>query len=521
MTFYIFVTGGVISGLGKGITSASIGAILQAMNLHITIRKLDPYLNVDPGTMSPIEHGEVFVTDDGTEADLDLGSYERIAEIKTTQYNSTSSGKLYLNLLNKERRGDFLGHTIQIVPHFTNEIKAFITYDSAQYDVIICEIGGSIGDIEGMAFYEALSQLSHDLGREHLMFVHLTYLVYYAMTKELKTKPTQNAVRELRRAGIFPELLVCRTDYPMTEHVHSKLQPYAQYILEAPNVDSIYKVPLLFIRQNLHFIILRHFNIQRSIYMLKWHELVNHINKLTEEVNIAIVGKYVELTDSYKSLLETLEHAAIHHHRLLKTTWINVRTMSLKKIKETLTLVNGVVVPGGFGHTGIDCLLDTIQYIREKDMPFMGICLGMQLAVIEFYRNVVGIQNSGSTEFGHYDHPIIHKINPESQSLGGTMKLGATPIHLKPSTKTASFYPDSTISERHRHRYEINQYYKDSLQEHGLTVSGISEESIEIVELSEKPFYIGCQFHPEYQSTPFHPHPLLTAFVEKSIARKT
>ena len=522
MTKYIFVTGGVISGLGKGVTSASVGAILQMLGYNkITIKKLDPYLNVDPGTMNPVEHGEVFVTRDGRETDLDLGYYERFLGLSTTEQNSTSYGKLFQKLLDKERNGDYLGETVQLIPHLTDMIKGFICCNSDKYDIIICEIGGSVGDIEAMAFYEAIRQLQNDLGKENILFIHLTYLVYYQITQELKTKPTQNAIRELQQVGITPDILICRTEHSISDKIKSKLSLHTNlptsHIIEAMNMESIYQVPLALIEQNVHFILSKRLNLQKSLDTRKWDTLENKIGSLRRTVKIGILGKYTSLNDSYKSLLESLFHAGLHQECNIEIKWLNAREDNcLSSLKE----VQGVIIPGGFGITGIETMIECIRELRETKKPTLGICLGMQLQTIEFCRNVLGMTRAGSSEFKNCSPNVISKMKEWSTTAyGGTMRLGSSKIRLNENSKVGEIYQQEYISERHRHRYDVNNIYSLKLVSKGLNITGhcIEHNLIEIIELKEQdhPWYIGVQFHPEYESSPFNPHPLFVSYIQE------
>ena len=520
MAKYIFVTGGVISGLGKGVISASIGSILQMLGeKNITIKKLDPYLNIDPGTMNPTEHGEVFVTEDGTETDLDLGYYERFLEIKTSKINSTSSGKLFQQILNNERGGKYLGKTVQMVPHFTNIIKDFIHYNPNNCDYIICEIGGCVGDIEAMAFYEAIRQLRNNVGLENILFIHLTYLVHYSITDELKTKPTQNNIRELQQVGITPDILICRTEKKMSKEIKGKLSLHTNlpesHIIEAINLSSIYKVPLNLIKENIHTILSKKLNIHSKINSKKW-ELLNHkIEKCKDTINIGLLGKYTELNDSYKSLLEAISHAGVYHNYNINIRWINAR--ECKDYTEELNNVQGIIIPGGFGESGIENMLSAIKIIRTMKIPIFGICLGMQLMIIEYFRNIINIKDATSEEFNNQGTNVITKINTIDINIGGTMRLGLKKINLVPSN-TKSIYHKDVILERHRHRFAINDSFKTILQQNDCFVSGSSEEGIiEIIELKDHPWYIGCQFHPEYNSTPFNPHKLFVSFIQSCI----
>jgi CTP synthase len=531
MTKYIFVTGGVISGIGKGVVSASIGAILKALNVsRITIKKLDPYLNIDPGTMNPIEHGEVYVTADGAETDLDLGYYERFANIQVGANNSTSSGRLYLSLLNKERDGEFLGKTVQIIPHFTNEIKHFITCDADEYDVIICEIGGSIGDIEAMAFYETLRQLRNEMGSS-IMFVHVTYLVYYETTNELKTKPAQNAIKALNSTGIYPDILICRTEKEelLVDSIRDKLALHTNVpkdrIIMSPNVQSIYEVPLKLCEQGFDIQLNRYCNnfdrnsLDSKADMSEWEELNQKI-KASEQsdrlVKVGIIGKYVELHDAYKSLIEAIHHAGIYHGCRIELVWINCRDYDISD----LTNIDCFIVPGGFGNTGIERMIDYIQRVRELSKPLLGICLGMQLICVEYARNVCDLEGTiGSAEMGAYDHEIV-KVMIDEKRLGGTMRLGLHKIYFPHDSKVKTVYNDHNAKqknyckERHRHRYDVNPNYVDTLKENGLQMVGVSEDNlVEVVELSDNAFYVGCQFHPEYKSSPMKPHPLFIELI--------
>ena len=521
MTKYIFVTGGVISGLGKGVISASMGAILQMLGeKKITIKKLDPYLNIDPGTMNPTEHGEVFVTEDGTETDLDLGYYERFLEIKTSHINSTSSGKLFQKILNNEREGKYLGKTVQMVPHFTNIIKEFICYNPDNCDYIICEIGGCVGDIEAMAFYEAIRQLRIDLGVDNILFTHLTYLVHYSITDELKTKPTQNNIRELQQVGITPDILICRTEKGMSKEIKSKLSLHTNLpesnIIEAENLSSIYKVPLNLIRQGIHEIISKRFNIQSEINLDKWNHLNHKIENCSGDVNIGILGKYTELKDSYKSLLESISHACIYHNRNVHITWINAREYN-GDMKE-LNNLHGIIIPGGFGNNGIENMISLIKDIRIMNIPVFGICLGMQLMIIEYFRNEnPKFELATSEEFNIEGTNIITKIITDDDNLGGSMRLGLKEITLYPNSKVKKIYGKELISERHRHRFAMDDGFKKYLRMNW-NVSTSDDNTTEVVELKKHPWYIGTQYHPEYNSTPFNPHPLFRSFIEKCIS---
>ena len=522
MTKYIFVTGGVISGLGKGVISASMGAILQMLGeKNISIKKLDPYLNIDPGTMNPTEHGEVFVTEDGTETDLDLGYYERFLEIKTTEANSTSSGKLFQKILNNEREGKYLGKTVQMIPHFTDIIKEFICYNPDDCDYIICEIGGCVGDIEAMAFYEAIRQLRNDLGVQNILFIHLTYIVHYSITDELKTKPTQNNIRELQQVGITPDILICRTEKNMSKEIKKKLSLHTNLpeinIIEAENLSSIYKVPLNLVRQDIHKIISQRFSINNMINCSKWNNLNNRIEGCKGDITIGILGKYTELNDSYKSLIESINHACIYHNRSFNIKWINAREYDgdVNIIKN----IHGVIIPGGFGNNGIENMISLIKDIRCLEIPVFGICLGMQLMVIENLRNHF-VTTATSEEFNKEGERtnVITKIITNN-NLGGSMRLGLKEIELSPLgySNVKKIYGKQIISERHRHRFGVDPQYRSTLSLNWIISMSVSDNIIEIVELKDHPWYIGTQYHPEYNSTPFNPHPLFCSFIENCI----
>lgn len=532
-TKYIFVTGGVISGIGKGVISASIGTILKAMGIdNITIKKLDPYLNVDPGTMNPVEHGEVYVTDDGAETDLDLGYYERFTGITMSKINSTSSGKLYTTLLDKERRGEFLGKTVQIVPHLTDEIKKFIKAGDDVYDVIICEIGGSIGDIEAMAFYESLRQLRNEMS-ELIMFVHVTYLVNYATTNEIKTKPTQNAIKELNSAGIYPDILICRTEISakVDDLITDKLAMFTNVpkrkIIISPDVDSIYRVPLILQSQGLDLRISEHFNLFARAEMKKWRNVCKSIyiaSNSERTVKIGIIGKYIELHDSYKSLIEAIMHAGVANGCCVELIWINSREEITDKTLGKIAESDGFVVPGGFGNTGIENMIKLISAVRKlRSKPLLGICLGMQLMCIEFARNVLKI-DAGSAEFGNGSEEVV-KVMIDEEKLGGTMRLGSHKVTLENGSYISEIYDTQFIGERHRHRYDVNSEYVEWLERGGLEVSGKSEaglvESIELsnIEYLLPRYYIGVQYHPEYKSTPMNPHPLFVELINRALNR--
>lgn len=527
MTNIIFVLGGVISGLGKGVTSSSIGAILQEIGYkNLTIKKIDPYLNIDPGTMNPKEHGEVYVTEDGAETDLDLGYYERFTSIKVTKKNSISAGRLFYNLLKKERRGDFLGKTVQPIPHFTNEIKGFILADADKYDFIVCEIGGSAGDYEAAPFLEAVRQIKKEFPN-NVMICLVSYLIYYQASKELKTKPTQVAIQQLMGVGIQPDVLFIRSERKFGEEIKEKLSLYTNIksnnIIPALNFDSIYKVPLAYIKEGLIESITDFFDltnnqtcINKMTMFDKWSKLSQKIDNADRVVIVGIVGKYVELEDAYYSVIEALQHAGWDLGVQIKIKWINARTEDsiIKELEE----VNCVVVPGGFGVHGIEYIIKVIQHCRESNIPFLGICLGMQLAVIEFARNVLGISNASSEEFANSnDEFVIHLIDQDkTNELGGTLRLGNYEAILDKNSLAFALYQNTKIVERHRHRYGVNVKYKEALEDKGLFFSGMSLDGIliEVVEIKTHKFFIAGQFHPEFNSTPFSPHPLFLGLLK-------
>lgn len=540
MAKFIFVTGGVVSSLGKGIAAAAMGALLEARGLKVTLQKLDPYINVDPGTLSPFQHGEVFVTDDGAETDLDLGHYERFTHIRTSQANNYTTGKIYFNVITKERRGDYLGETVQVVPHLTDEIKQAIKSVSNDYDVVIVEIGGTIGDIESLPFLEAIRQMRYDVGRENVLYVHLTLLPYIKTAGELKTKPTQHSVRELRAIGIQPDILLCRTDRPLTPEARRKIAIHCNLdsdaVINAIDVDTIYEVPLSLSSEGLDDLIVNKLRLKTVRSDLsQWRDIVKRIKEPRNEVTIAIVGKYVGLKDSYKSLIEALVHGGIANDSEVKLQWIDSEEIERHGPEAYLSEVDGVLVPGGFGSRGIEGKIEAIRYAREKKIPFFGICLGMQCAVIEFARNVCGL-NANSTEFDpNTKEPVIYlmeewydfrkgKVERRSKTCdkGGTMRLGAYPCLLSPDSKAYQAYNTMEISERHRHRYEFNNAYRDILTAHGMKISGQSPDGqlVEIIEIEDHPWFLGCQFHPEFKSRPIEPHPLFRAFIGASLKEK-
>ncbi|HJZ68988.1 MAG TPA: CTP synthase [Blastocatellia bacterium] len=525
MTKYIFVTGGVVSSLGKGLAAASIGCLLEARGLKVTLQKLDPYINVDPGTMSPFQHGEVFVTDDGAETDLDLGHYERFTHAQLSQANNWTTGRVYLSVINKERRGDYLGKTIQVIPHITNEIKEAIRSVVDSTDVAIVEVGGTVGDIESLPFLESIRQLGNEVGRQNALFIHLTLVPYIAASGELKSKPTQHSVKELREIGIQPDILLCRCDRPLPKDMKAKIALFCNVredeVITAQDVETIYEVPLMFAQQGLDDMIVKKLSLQAAERDLRrWSELVETIKKPDATVSIGIVGKYVELEDSYKSLHEALVHGGVANRLRVQIRWIESEDlMDDPNWEERLRDFDAILVPGGFGKRGISGMLRAINYARREQTPYFGICLGMQCATIEFARNVCGLEGADSTEFDDDSpHPVIFKLRDliGVEAMGGTMRLGAYPCKLAPGSVAERIYGASEISERHRHRYEFNPRYEDELGGHGLVFSGKSPDGkfIEIVELPDHPWFLGCQFHPEFKSKPLDPHPLFASFIE-------
>ncbi len=539
MTRYIFITGGVVSSLGKGIASASLGAILEARGLDVTLLKLDPYINVDPGTMSPFQHGEVYVTEDGTETDLDLGHYERFVRTKMRKKNNFTTGLIYQNVIQKERRGDYLGATVQVIPHITDEIKHYIKEGASNSDIAMVEIGGTVGDIESQPFLEAIRQLRIELGPESTLFIHLTLVPYIAAVGEIKTKPTQHSVKELRSIGIQPDCLICRTDQIIPENVKKKIALFTNVeesaIISAIDVDSIYKIPKVLHEQNLDEIVIKKFNLDLpQANLTEWHNVVDAIDNSDNEVNIAMVGKYIGLADSYKSLSEALIHAGIKTRTKINIVYVDSEEIE-KNGSECLQNVDAILVPGGFGNRGIEGKISTVKYARENRLPYLGICLGMQVAVIEIARNLAGLKNSDSTEFNkNTDHPVIALITEwqdangtqekrsKGSDLGGTMRLGGQDCKLIEGSLVRDLYKSDSVVERHRHRYEFNNKYKEKLESAGMSIAGYSvdEELVEIIEIPKHPWFVGCQFHPEFTSTPRDGHPLFTSFIEAALKYK-
>ncbi|MAY43469.1 MULTISPECIES: CTP synthase [unclassified Neptuniibacter] len=539
MTRYIFVTGGVVSSLGKGIASASLAAILEARGLKVTMLKLDPYINVDPGTMSPIQHGEVFVTEDGAETDLDLGHYERFIRTTMSKRNNFTAGRIYQHVLRKERRGDYLGGTVQVIPHITDEIKRRVIEGAGDADVALVEIGGTVGDIESLPFMEAVRQLKAELGSSRAMFMHLTLVPYIATAGEIKTKPSQHSVKELRSIGIQPDILVCRSDFPIPDSSRRKLSLFTNVeeraVVSLPDADTIYNIPRMLSDQNLDDIVIERFNLEcNDADLSEWDRVADaHLNP-EGEVKIAMVGKYMELLDAYKSLIEALSHAGIALKRKVKIECIDSERVEREGV-EILEGMSAILVPGGFGERGVEGKINAVRYARENKVPYLGICLGMQVAVIEFARNVAGLEGATSSEFdSNAEHPVVGLITEwmtseggvetrgETDDLGGTMRLGAQVCHLAEGSTAAAAYGANEITERHRHRYEVNDNYVAQLEKAGLRISGrsVDGELVEVVEVADHPWFVACQFHPEFTSTPRDGHGLFTGFIQAAIDQR-
>lgn len=528
-TKYIFVTGGVVSSLGKGITAASLGRLLKNRGLKVTIQKFDPYINVDPGTMSPYQHGEVFVTEDGAETDLDLGHYERFIDINLTKYNNITTGKVYSSVIKKERRGDYLGATVQVIPHITNEIKeqVFRAGRESNSDVVITEIGGTVGDIESLPFLEAIRQIKSDVGIENVLYIHCTLIPYLHAAGEMKTKPTQHSVKELRSLGIQPNVIVVRSETPVPQEMKDKIALFcdidSKSVIEARDADTLYKIPLDLQAQHLDKIVCEHLKLDcQEAEMSEWKQLVHKVTHLTKTTKIAIVGKYVSLHDAYLSVVEALNHAGYTFDTEVEIEWVDSEQVTKDNVYERLKDVKGIVVPGGFGDRGIEGKIEAIRFAREHQIPYFGICLGMQLASIEFARNVLGLKDAHSTEFDkHTPHPIIDIIPEQEdiQNMGGTLRLGVYPCKLKESTKAFEAYKSLDIYERHRHRYEFNNEYRIQMEEAGFIFSGTSPEGdlVEIIELSNHPWFVASQFHAEFKSRPTRPHPLFEGFISAAL----
>ncbi len=537
MTRFIFITGGVVSSLGKGLASAALGALLQARGYKVRLRKLDPYLNVDPGTMSPYQHGEVYVTDDGAETDLDLGHYERFTGVPARRSDSVTTGRIYSNVLAKERRGDYLGATVQVIPHVTDAIKEFVQAETDGEDFVLCEIGGTVGDIESLPFLEAIRQIGNERGREQTLFVHLTLVPYIRSAGELKTKPTQHSVKELQSLGIQPDIVVCRSEMEIPAESRRKIALFcnvkAENVVQALDVDTIYQVPVAYHEQGLDTQVIRHFGLpEKEPDLARWKGVVHRVRQPEGEVSIAVVGKYMNLRDSYKSLAEALTHGGIANNVRVKLDWIDSVVFEQEDAVQHLEHVHGILVPGGFGERGTEGKISAAQFARERNVPYFGICFGMQMAVIEATRHLVGIKNASSTEFGPTSEPVVglltewirgnevERRNAEDD-LGGTMRLGAYEARLAEGSRVAEIYGSTRIRERHRHRYEVNPAYVGRLEAEGMRFSGMSPDGTlpEIIEIPEHPWFIGVQYHPELKSTPFEPHPLFTSFVKAAVAQ--
>ena len=536
MARFIFITGGVVSSLGKGLASAALGALLQARGYSVKLRKLDPYLNVDPGTMSPYQHGEVFVTDDGAETDLDLGHYERFTGVPASKGDNVTTGQIYQQIITSERRGDYLGGTVQVIPHVTDAIKAFIRSETDDVDFVLCEIGGTVGDIEGLPFFEAIRQLGNDLSRSHCIYIHLTLLPYIPAAGEMKTKPTQHSVKELRSIGIQPDILLCRCDRPIPEGEKRKIALFCNVresaVIMAQDVDTIYAVPEAYHMEGLDTEVLNSFGMSDAPApdLTRWQKVVDPVRAPEGEVNIAIVGKYTELKDAYKSLTEALQHGGIANRVRVNFEWQDAEVFEREDAAAYLEKVNGILVPGGFGERGSEGKIAAAHFARTRNVPYFGICFGMQMAVLEAARNLAGITDASSTEFGGNGSPLIGLMTEWMKDdqletrginvdIGGTMRLGAYQASLAMGSKVADIYGSEMISERHRHRYEVNMAYREQLEATGLVFSGVSPDGLlpEIVEFKDHPWYIGVQYHPELKSRPFEPHPLFSSFVEAAL----
>ena len=532
MARYIFVTGGVVSSLGKGLSSASLAYLLKSQGFKVRVRKMDPYLNVDPGTMSPFQHGEVFVTDDGAETDLDLGHYERFTDISSTKNDNITTGKIYSDIITKERKGDYLGKTVQVIPHVTNRIKEFIKNGIKNEDFVICEIGGTVGDIESLPFLEAIRQFANDIGKEKTLFIHLTLVPFLKSSDEIKTKPTQHSVKELRSIGIQPDMVICRSQQSIPLDQRKKISLFCNIpikrVIETVDVKTIYEAPISFFNEGLDKQVFEYFNIKprKKINLKPWKDVTKIVtNKNIRTVNIAIVGKYVDLKDAYKSLDEALVHGGIHNNVKVNLIRIESDLLKVSDVQKKLSNVSGIIIPGGFGKRGTEGKIACINYARTKKIPFLGICFGMQMAVIEFARNVLKIKNAGSSEFDKNCYPVIglieewnkngRKIKGTVKNLGGTMRLGLYPAKLQHNSLIKEIYKSGQIKERHRHRYEVNINLRKKFETHGLNFSGMSPDNSlpEIVEIKNHPWFIGVQFHPEFKSRPLQPHPLFSSFI--------
>ncbi|WP_394218125.1 CTP synthase [Halobacillus trueperi] len=531
-TKYIFVTGGVVSSLGKGITAASLGRLLKNRGMKVTIQKFDPYINVDPGTMSPYQHGEVFVTDDGAETDLDLGHYERFIDINLNKFSNVTTGKVYSNVIKKERRGDYLGGTVQVIPHITNEIKerVFRAGHETNADVVITEIGGTVGDIESLPFLEAIRQIKSDIGREHVMYLHCTLVPYLNAAGEMKTKPTQHSVKELRSLGIQPDVIVLRTEMAISEDMKEKIALFCDInkdaVIEARDADTLYNVPITLQEQKLDELTCQHFGLDLPpADMTEWNKLIDQVKNLQHKTTIALVGKYVELPDAYISVVEALKHAGYSYDSDVDVKWVNSEHLNAQNVADELQGVDGILVPGGFGDRGIEGKIDAIRYARENHVPFLGICLGMQLATVEFARNVLGLKGAHSAEIDpSTEHPIIDLLpeQKEVSDLGGTLRLGIYPSRLQPGTRAMEAYGEEVVYERHRHRFEFNNHYREQMEAAGFKFSGTSPDGrlVEIIEVEDHPWFVASQFHPEFKSRPTRPQELFHGFVGAAMKTK-
>nr|WP_218958337.1 CTP synthase [Heyndrickxia oleronia] len=532
VTKYIFVTGGVVSSLGKGIIAASLGRLLKNRGLKVTTQKFDPYINVDPGTMSPYQHGEVFVTDDGAETDLDLGHYERFIDINVTKYSSVTTGKVYSEVLRKERRGEYLGGTVQVIPHITNEIKSrvFRAGEVTDSDVVITEIGGTVGDIESLPFLEAIRQIKSDVGRDNVMYIHCTLVPYIKVAGEMKTKPTQHSVKELRSLGIQPNIIVVRTEMPISQDMKDKIALFCDIdeksVIESRDADTLYSIPLSLRDQNLDQIVCDHLKLQcHEPDMTEWMGLVEKVRNLSKVTKIALVGKYVELPDAYLSVVEALKHAGYAYDSDIDINWINAENVTEENVKDLLMDADGILVPGGFGDRGVEGKILAIQYARENKVPFLGICLGMQLASVEYARNVLGLKGAHSSELDpNTPYPIIDLLpeQKEIEDLGGTLRLGLYPCKIEKGSKAFDVYQNDMIEERHRHRYEFNNEYREQMEAAGFVFSGTSPDGrlVEVIEIEDHPWFVAAQFHPEFTSRPTRPQPLFRGFIESALNNK-
>ncbi len=532
MARYIFVTGGVVSSLGKGLSSASLAYLLQSRGYKVRLRKLDPYLNVDPGTMSPFQHGEVYVTDDGSETDLDLGHYERFSGVSSKKSDNITTGKIYNDVIKKERKGDYLGKTIQVIPHITDRIKQFIKYDSSKEDFVICEIGGIVGDIESLPFVEAIRQFANDVGKKNALFIHLTLVPYLRASDEIKTKPTQHSVKELRSIGIQPDIIICRSERPIPLEHRKKISLFCNVdiknVIETVDVKTIYEAPISFFREKLDIQVLNYFKLKskKTVNLKPWKKITKIILQNKKQVNIAIIGKYVELKDAYKSLDEALTHGGVDNKIKVNLIRIDSEKLRVSEIRKKLNNISGILIPGGFGKRGTDGKIEAIKHARLNKIPFLGICYGMQMAIIEFARNKLNLKKATSSEFDKKGLPIIglinewtkdgKKIKGTDRDLGGTMRLGSYDAKLKENSQIRKIYKSKLIKERHRHRYEVNIAYKDIFEKKGMIFSGLSPDNKlpEIIELKNHPWFIGVQFHPEFKSRPLAPHPLFSSFIK-------